>query len=215
MSIANANNNNQLISQGIAQTRYQELTFTLAPNAVQEIFEVFNYFRVLTSAVPIEVQFGADAFKTRFSGAGIGVRFENTPDRVTIRNLGAGSETITIALAMGFIYDDRLNVSGTVSVSGAVTVTNAISNTTASALASIADVAIASGALTAIVAANTARRGVIITNTGANNMRIGDSVNTGAARGALLLPNQSITLETLNAVGGWGIGATNVSILEY
>lgn len=199
----------QQIAQGIAQTRYQELTYTIAAGARQEIFDVFNYFRVLNSSAALEVQFGDDAFISRFTGAGIGVRFENAPSRVTIRNPSGAPVAVTIALAMGFIYDDRLNVSGTVNIDGSVT------TTTDSALNSVADVVLGAAAQTAIIAANPLRRGVIITNIGSNVVRIGDATNTGAARGARLLQDQSITLETLDAIDGYSASGTTVSVLEY
>jgi len=208
--MANETLNQQIIAQGNAQTRYKEYTYALAAGANIEIFEVFNYFRVLSlSAGTLRVQFGDDPNTSAFTGAGIGIRFENLPSRITITNTSGVSANITIALAIGFIYDDRLSFSGTVTVSGTV------STTTSSTLASIADVTLTAATLIAIASANTSRRGLIITNTGANVARIGDSVNTTATRGAQLLPNQSITIETLNAVSGISTAGSSVSVLEY
>lgn len=202
--------NPQIIAQGGAQTRYKEYTYTIAAGAAVEIGEVFNYFRVLSqSASSLSVQFGDDANTSTFSGAGLGIKFENLPSKIVIRNTGVVPTTITIALAIGYIYDDRLNVSGTVTVSGSV------STTTSSVLNSVADVTLTAATQIAIIAANTSRRGVIITNIGANVARIGDATNTSATRGAQLLPAQSITLETLDAIDGFSAAGSSVSVLEY
>jgi hypothetical protein len=202
--------NPQIIAQGGAQTRYKEYTYTIAAGAAVTIDEIFNYFRVLSqSASTLNVQFGDDPNTSAFSGAGIGIKFENLPSRVTIRNTGGVSTTITFALAIGYIYDDRLNVSGTVTISGSV------STTTATVLNSVADVTVAAGVQTAVIAANAARRGVIITNIGANVTRIGDATNTSATRGAQLLANQSITIETLDAIDAFSTSGTSLSVLEY
>ena len=208
--VANLTTNPQIISQGVAQTRYEEYTYTIAAGAAVVLDAVYNYFRVLSqSASTISVVFGDNPRASSFSGAGIGIKFENLPSRLEIRNTGGVSTTITFALAIGFVYDDRLNVSGTVNIAGTV------STTTASVLASIADVTAAAATLTVISAANAARRGLIITNIGANPARIGDAANTTATRGAQLLANQSITIETLDAVSGISTAGTSFAVLEY
>jgi hypothetical protein len=199
-------NDIQTISPGSTQIPYQEFTYTIPVSGYVDVLQVFNYFRVLSLDVStLSIQVGQNGLVTKYTGAGVGVNFDNTYDRIRLINNGGAPITLTIAIAIGDINDDRLNVSGTIN-------TNAISN---SVLTTTADVVVGAAALTALKAANTSRKGIILTNVGANVIRIGDSVNTGAARGAPLLANQSITLETTAAVSGFSTLGTTIAILEY
>lgn len=198
------------IADGVLQQFYQEKTVTIAAGQRLEDFVVYNYFRVLAlTGTGLEVIFGNNQFQTPFTGAGLGLKLDYVLPRLTLVNTSGGAITLTYAVATGSINDDRLTVSGT------LTVTGTVSTTSASVLATFADTVMAVATLTAIRPANTARRGLIITNVGANPMRVGDSVNTNATRGAPLAVNQSITLETQNAVSGFSTLGTTVSILEY
>ena len=198
------------VEGGVVQQFYDEKTVTLAAGVRFEVFTVFNYFRVLSlTGSGLSVIFGDNQYETPFTGAGIGVKLQYLLKRMTLINTSGAPLTLTYGIAVGSINDDRLNVSGT------ITVTGSVSTTTASVLASIADVVIGAAALTAVQAANTARRGLIITNVGANSVRIGDSTTTAAARGAPLLVNQTLTLETQNAVSAFSTLGTTLAVLEY
>lgn len=196
--------NQQIIAQGVSQTRYREFTITIPANGVYELFEVFNYFRVLAAGGTIQVQFGDDPVRSTFTGAGIGLRFENLPNRLVLVNTSGGSNVITFAVAIGYINDDRLNFSGVIDAD----------TTSTAPLISTADVTVAT-TVTSIIAANVSRRGVIITNIGSTNIRVGDASIT-TTRGSILFPNQSITLDSVQQVYGIASGSSSsVSVLEY
>lgn len=210
MEVSNFDTKLAAIAGGSLQQFYNEKTITLAAGARFTDFSVYDYFRVLSlTGSGLQIIFGDNQLQTPFTGAGVGLKLTNIVKRLELVNTSGVSINVTYATAIGQVSDDRLNVSGTVTVAGTV------STTTSSTLASIADVTLPAATLTAIVAANAARRGVIVTNIGANVARIGDNTTTTAARGAQLLPNQSITLETLNAIGGISTVGSSVSVLEY
>jgi hypothetical protein len=196
---------NELITSGTEIANpYREFTFSVAVSGAETIFFAHRYFRVMTISGTASIRFGASGSKTSFIGAGVGIELDSPTDRVTIFNEGGGILTLTVALSMGRISDDRLNVSGTVSTQ----------ETKAATLTSTADVALAA-ASTIIKAANTTRRAIIITNThAANAVRIGE-VSVAAARGAYLAPGASISLDTTAAVYGYDASAAvTVSVLE-
>jgi len=198
------------ISDGVLQQFYQEKTITLAAGARIEDFCIYNYFRVLSlSGSGLAVIFGNNQFQTPFTGAGVGLKLDYILPRLTLINTSGVSITLTYAVAVGSVSDDRLNVSGVVTVGGSV------STTTSSVLTTLGDTVVPAAALTLIRNANTTRRGIMFTNVGANVCRIGDSTTTGAAAGAPLLPNQSITLETLDAISCYSTLGTTLSRLEY
>lgn len=135
-------NVNEAISAGSTQIPYQELTFTIPALQRLDVFQVFNYFRVMTiSGGTLKVKFGQNGLESPFTAAGIGLRAERTFDRLTLINSHAtDSMTITIAMALGYINDDRLNVSGTVTVSGTVQIDQ--SNTFATSQPSVGTTAV-------------------------------------------------------------------------
>lgn len=177
---------------------YQELTYTIAAGARQDIFAVFNYFRVVSqSGGALSTRFGQNGLETPFTGQGIGVNFRATFPRLTLINTGGTSMTITVALAIGTINDDRLNVSGTVSVQGTVSTNDNPGTTVAYNQVSVTSTA------TLISAQSTAKRHVIIKNhtTSAQTLFIGDSaVTTGT--GIELAIGESITIDTEAAIYG-------------
>lgn len=114
------------ISDGSTRIAYQEFTYTLAAGARQEIFQVFNYFRVLTqtASTNLSIRLGQNGLETPFSGQGIGIQCEDIFSRLTLINTSGISMTITIAIAYGNINDDRLNVSSALAING-ITLTSA------------------------------------------------------------------------------------------
>lgn len=118
---------NQLpISAGQTQIPYQEFTYTIAAGANVDIFQVFNYFRVLSlSAGSLSVQFGQNGLITPYSGQGVGIQLAFTYDRLRLINTSGVSMTITIAIALGIVFDDRLNVSSALSVGSVIPGTGA------------------------------------------------------------------------------------------
>lgn len=172
-----------------------------------------NYLRLLTASNAVKVEYvragtiieheTADGVK-----AGYGGRPPRKPDQPRafdeVRVTSATAQTVELLILQGTADYDRSV--GTVDITRSATIVTT------------ADVSMLAGALTAIRPANTARRRVLITNlaAGAATLRIGDSVNTGAARGIPLAPGETITLETTAAISGWNPGgvAQSVAVLE-
>lgn len=172
-----------------------------------------NYLRLLTASNNVKVEYvragtiieheTADGVK-----AGYGGRPPRNADQPRAfdeaRITSATAQTVELLILQGTADYDRSV--GTVDITRSATI-----DTTA-------DVVMVAGALTPILAANTARRRALITNlaAGVETLRIGDSVNTGAARGIPVAPGETITLETTAAISGWnpGVAAQNVAVLE-
>jgi hypothetical protein len=105
----------------------------------------------------------------------------------------------------------------TVEISNPSSQFTSITVSKASVLDSLADVALAAGAQTQIVAGNAARRKIIIKNLAANpaTLRIGDN-GAAAANGHELAPGESIGLAVADAVYAWnpGVVAQSVSVVS-
>lgn len=97
----------------------KQYTITLAANGGQEkVFYNANYMRVLTLLDPtgVTVRFGDSGTATDIVGAGLGYELPFVVGNITFRNDSATPKTITFAVAIGRIFDDRLNVSGNITV---------------------------------------------------------------------------------------------------
>ncbi len=124
---------------------------------------------------------------------------------VRLRDTSGNANIIQLGIGFGDLTDARLNLSGKISVS------------VSQNIATVADVALAAGAATQIVAANAGRRAVIVKNLATNlqTMRIGDAA-VGAARGVELAPGEAIVIDSGAAIYGYNPGgaAESVSVLE-
>ena len=136
-----------------------------------------------------------------FFDAGANYEFTDAEafDSITLVNSGASDATVMVAVGRGKVG---------VSSQAQITNTVAVAQTKSAKLNDAADVNAPNGSAGTLLAANTARRKVILVSDPANtaNARIGAAPT--ATRGALLQPGQSIELETTAAIKGWGIGAT-------
>ncbi len=164
------------ITAGSVQNPYKQFPLTIAANATERIQYDYNFFRVLSaSANTFAVRFGQSGAESDVIGAGVGYELPEVVRDVFIRNLSGSSITLTVAMAIGKIYDDRLNVSGNIN---AVTVTP-------TTLVSAADASVAATTTTQVVTSDANNKSVAISNLVANatKIRVGDS-STGAAQGA-------------------------------
>lgn len=234
-----ASGNVQVNSNASLQNPYKQFTYTLAANAQVEVFYAFNYFRVISftgTANDLRLRFGGSGSDTEFPGAGIGYELSEAVDRIFIRNTGGGSIDITIALAIGRISDDRLNVSGTVNVTGTVEISNDVGNPIPvngsltsvgsitnvvstseeipTTLDSIADVSVANNTTTLLAAADATRKELHVCNpeaAGGSNIRIGDS-GAGSANGIILQPGAIYIITTEAAVYAWHNKGSSISV---
>lgn len=199
-------NGNRRISQGNSRPAYLELSYTIPAGGREEVFQVFNYFRPISvTGGALALKFGDQGIETPFAGQGIGLRCEDVFNRLTLINIGGTSMTITIALAYGFVNDDRLNVSGTVTVAGNVNVNPAAAFTTSAA------VSVLTTATTQVLAANTSRKEAIISNYAANNtvIRVGDGT---AGEGIEVSIGGSLILSTTAAISVYNPSGSTISI---
>lgn len=109
-----------IVSDGSTRIPYQEFTYTITPESAIDVFQVFDYFRVLAyngTTGDLGIRLGQNGLQTPFTAAGVGIKCEDVFDRVTLYNKGTSDDIIiTIALALGQVNDDRLTVSGTINV---------------------------------------------------------------------------------------------------
>lgn len=180
------------VEYGSTQNEYMEYDVTIAAGGQEVIYEAHDYFRVLSlSSNTLGVKFGQNARVSPWTGSGLGKKHHRVLDRVTLVNTGVASITVRVALALGQVSDDRLNVSGTITTQ----------QNSPGTLTTIADVALNNASATLILAAASTTREVIISNPLANavDLRVGDSAIT-ATRGAILAAGQTMALTTAAAV---------------
>ncbi|MDX1939667.1 MAG: hypothetical protein SFU99_03900 [Saprospiraceae bacterium] len=199
----------QKITEGTTRIPYLELTYVIPAGARQEVFQVFNYFRVMSmSGGALSVLFGQNGIESPFTAAGVGIRFEESFMRMTLINTGGTTMTIRIALALGNVQDDRLNVSGVVTVDGTVDIYGGA--TLANSQASVTTTA------SNVSAASATKRSVIIKNlsTSAATVYIGTSAVT-SANGFELKAGEALTLDVASDVyARTASGTGTISVAE-
>lgn len=90
-------------------------------------------------------------------------------------------------------------------------------NSPAPAISDAADITLANGSQTGVMAADTTRRSVIITAPASNTVtiRLGDTGTVSATRGLPLQPGERITLETTAALWGFATAASQKVALLF
>ena len=122
--------------------------------------------------------------------------------------MNAGGSTVTgkVVLGEGQLRDGRATFSAAVNIAPYGTITTT------------ADKSCAATAQTLVIAANTSRKRLVVTNpvTNTQTMRIGDN-NTGAARGVELPPGGVFDEAYTGALYAYnpGAGAESLTIMEY
>lgn len=187
-------NTDQPIIDGSFQNPYREFTLTLAAGEIFPLQYDFNFARILSlsDSTALRLTFGGSGAETTVVGAGIGFRLGAAIKVLTLRNASASPITVTVGLAIGEIFDDRVNlVGGTIPV--------IISSPTV--IASKADVSVNTASATIIAALNTSRTEVIIQNPigNTNDFRIGDS-GVNATEGIILSPGSTLNLTVTAAI---------------
>lgn len=183
------------IAAGQTQAIYQEDTQVIPAGGYVDVFKVFNYFRVISkTGGTLSVQFGQNGLQTPFTGAGVGLQLFTQVDRVRLVNTHpTDAMTITIAVALGWINDDRLTVSGTVTIAGAVTITSGNVTSQTKALASCTTAQVALSTTAAQLVAAGASNGLITVQAGAVDMYIGNSNAVTTSTGFLVASGGSFT----------------------
>lgn len=182
-------------------------TTTIAAGGSVTLPIVGNYFHCIRSTLAtFEVAIDGEYGGEMEAGRGF-----DLPDGETYKSLhlvntdGANPLTVTFNYGRGSYRDAKLQVSGSIETSLA-----------GSAFPSTADVPLGATATTQILAANTSRKEVLVSNLAANpaTIRVGD-VNAGAGRGVEVAPGQTITVNTTAAIYAYNPGAAqNVGVVE-
>jgi len=175
-----------------------------------------SYLRVMTANSDLTLTFFDESGQPIGEWVGVlggwAIDAKGFEEKLGIRSARFGSvqvettvnQTVEIAVSRVPVFFDRLT--------GTITTTQASGAT----IDSVTDVTLAASATTAVVAANSNRRAVMIHNPVANTstMRVGDS-GAGASNGIPLPPGSTITLETQAAVYAYnpGAGAQDVAVL--
>jgi len=156
--------NNALINLGSVQAPYQEFTYTIPAGESQKVDYIYSSFNLLAASVAgaLKCNFGGAVNETLFS-AGMGYKLTAPVQFLTLFNTSNSALTVTFALAIGDIYDNRLTVSGNIMTQPA----EFDSFTTQ-------ELTITAGTATAPAGAK-----VILQNTGANVVYIGGTGTDG------------------------------------
>ena len=178
-----------------------DYTLNLAAGIQVEIAAVGNYFRVIDAISDVWV--GVDGGPLAKRSQGIGEEVYGGFEKISV--LSDTDQSVVIAVTNGRIDDGRLSI------------TAPVKQDVGDTLTTFADVALAAGATTQIVAANPARREVMISNLASNSqtIRVGNA-STSASQGLELAPGAAIILSTTAAVYGYnpGSSAQSVAVME-
>ena len=177
---------------------------TLIDGQIETIFYNYNFARILalSATTGVQIVFGQSAQPTDVVGAGVGYEFNYVVPSISIINRSGGPITITMILAIGKIYDDRLNIVGS------ITSTVNSFNTLAASQVNVGNSA------ANLIAASANNRNITI-QAGAADLWIGATNAVTAATGLLIPASTTLKLNTKSAV--WGIRSgfsTTASIAE-
>jgi hypothetical protein len=175
---------------------FQNYSLTLAAGAVYTLPGVGSFLKCFSATAAIEVKLNDGPRNPLKTGRAYRVRPGQHFERLEFYNPNAGSVDIEYGVGFAEVEDDPV-LSGAIEISPAT------------GLSTVADVSITAASTVQVLAADTGRKGVLISNLAANTqiMRIGDS-NAGAARGIQVAPGQTVTLETTAAVYAYNPGAS-------
>lgn len=105
----------QAINLGSSQAPYWERTVTIPAGEIWKLDYVTDTFNLLDVSTPngIVVSFGGSMIETPFT-AGMGYKLNEPVQFIQLQNVTNSSVTVTFAVGIGSIQDNRLTVSGTV-----------------------------------------------------------------------------------------------------
>lgn len=193
-AIATAIANPDIVNISKIRNPYQEFAFTVADGEIKTIDYSFDFWRMLTlsATAGVTIRLGKSGTPTSIVGAGVGGRLPDPVGAFQITNNSGGPITGLVGLAIGDIFDDRLNISGSLDVS------------VASVLASATDVTLngSAGAAVQIAPVDLARRVAYITNLNpVHPCRIADSSVT-PTRGYQLEAGETVAIPTTDSIHG-------------
>jgi hypothetical protein len=207
---------NDPITQGILQTPYQEIAFTIPAGGRDRANIDFRYFRLITlSGSGLRCRFGQSGSFTSIVGAGIGIELPQAVSLAEFENSSGAAISFTIGVSMGRINDDRLNTVGSITISSSPSSPVYVKNT-GSFLITVADASVPAGSLLSLITGNSIFRKVILSNpiTSAGEVRIGGSSTSAptATQGIILRAGETIELENSGTVQCFNPNAVAVNI---
>lgn len=180
------------VNKGGYQNPYAQFVMTLAPLEIVPLNYACNTFRLLDASGVLRARFGGEGQFTEFY-AGIGYSMPTPVDTVFLQNPSAVNPLqVTVALGVGFIQDDRLNVSGNINV---VTPFGTYLNVGQVAANSIIATSSTVGTTASSIIAAGTRKEILVTNTHASNdLYLGDA-GVVVGSGVKLVAGQTASLE--------------------
>lgn len=175
-----------MIDENNRQPNYATREFTIAPGALVQVARASDFLVCLASSAPFRVSL--DSQPASDFEAGLTLSPAGGFALAAIENTGAASLTITLGFGVGNVRDAR--------ISGQVGTKETMPDT----LTSGAAVSVATGGATLIRGANSARREIVIINSGAGAVYIGSDAAAVAGAGLPLQAGQSMTLQTAAAI---------------
>lgn len=188
--------------KGSIENPYREFVFTVADDDRYTINYDFTFWRMLelSNATGVSLIIGDSGAPTSIVGAGVAQEsYKAVVKRITIVNESGGTITGRLALAIGQIYDDRLNLSGAINVAVPTNYT------------STADYTVPTASASQVVAADTNRHELHLRADigNVNPIRIGDS-NVSATRGITLYPGEVYVINSEAAVYAYSPSASQI-----
>lgn len=183
---------------------YRQFPFTIAAGAIETIYYTFDFWRMLTlsNTTGVQLRFGKTGSFTDIVGAGVGNRLPDPVGEIQIINNSGSTITGVIGLAVGDIFDDRLNISGALNVA------------VPSNFESVDDITLAAATATDLSVANANKKEVFITNVSCPTLRISGDGLVAADHGTPVAVGQTIIISTSGLVEGFSTAGGDVAVSE-
>jgi hypothetical protein len=175
----------QKVQNGVISNPPKIFTYTLAAGQTQEIDYAYDFMRLLKdTAGSVQIRFGGNPQQTDFY-PGLGWKSNDVIGKIFLKNAAASVSTVSVILAIGEIYDNRVYNSDTLY----------IIDSPFNAVADIPDVTLVANAITAITAATgAAQQEYTFTHkNGSDTIYLGGA-DVDSDNGTPVAPGDSVTL---------------------
>lgn len=178
----------------------KQFTVTIAAGASESINYDHSFLRILSlTGTGLQIRFGQSGTPTDVIGAGVGYELDDVVRSSQLINTSGAPITVTVVLSMGRIYDDRLNVSGSVNVQNTTSTPLFVSVSGGNASSAVFQ-GNATTTATQITGVITNQRTFMIKNLGTANMAVGTGSGLTMANGFILAPNETLSVDWSNHV---------------
>lgn len=184
------------IQRGDTQPVYLQNSVTIPAYGRHKVYSVYRYFRILStdiSSPSLKVKFGENGLESDISSAGIGIDAGGLYDRLEIYNNSASSVTLTFAIGLERIDDNRLSVNGQVAI-----------KQKAAASISTSQVTVSTTATQLHGGSSSAKQSLLRCDT--SDFYVGNTNGVTTANGFLVKAGESISIATEGNL--WGVVAS-------